>query len=62
VATLKATADQKAANVLPVIREVQGAGVTTLQGIADALTARGVKTPKGATWTATAVRRVLARA
>ncbi len=60
-ATRKADADRHAANVVPVIRAIQDAGVKTLQGIADGLTARGVKTPAGGSWTATAVRRALAR-
>jgi DNA invertase Pin-like site-specific DNA recombinase len=61
-ATRKAEADKHAANVVPVIRAIQDSGVKTLQGLANALTARGVRTPAGGTWTATAVRRVLARA
>jgi DNA invertase Pin-like site-specific DNA recombinase len=61
-AASRAKADTHAANVLPVIRELQAAGVKTLAALADGLTARGVKTPAGGTWTATAVRRVLARA
>jgi len=62
IAIMQAAADQHAANVLPVIREVQATGVKTLQAIADALNARGVHTSKGSTWTPMAVRRVLARA
>ena len=38
-------------DILPIIREIEASGVKTLRGIADALTARGVKTPTGrATW------------
>jgi hypothetical protein len=37
VASIKALADQHAANVLPVIREMQRAGATSLHQIADAV-------------------------
>jgi hypothetical protein len=36
-----------AANVLPIIREIQRAGATSLRAIADALNARGVATARG---------------
>ncbi len=58
----KAVADQFAANVAPVIADIQRAGVTTLQGIADALNARGVKTARGRQWYAGTVRLVMRRA
>src|SRR5471032_2569272 len=45
VAAIKATADQHAANVLPIIKEAQKAGATTLRALADALNARGISTP-----------------
>jgi DNA invertase Pin-like site-specific DNA recombinase len=54
-------ADRRAANVLPVIAEVRRAGARTLREVAAALTARGVRTPRGGEWTATAVKRVLDR-
>ena len=54
-------ADAFAANVLPIIRDIEAAGVTTLQGIADALNARGIKTARGGTWHPTTVRNVLRR-
>ena len=41
----KAIADQHAANVVPMIREVQRAGANTLREIAEALNARGIPTP-----------------
>ncbi len=56
------TADRFAANVVPVIRDIERAGVTTLQGIADALSARGIRTARGRRWYATTVRNVLDRA
>ena len=58
----KAQADQFAANVLPVIRAVQEAGLSSLREIARALNARGIRTARGGNWSATAVMRVLARA
>jgi DNA invertase Pin-like site-specific DNA recombinase len=61
-AALQAGADRHAANVLPIIREVQKAGAHTLREIAEALNARGVPTPRGGNWHATSVRNVLARA
>jgi len=42
------------------IRTAHGADIG-LQGLARALTQQGVATPRGGAWTATAVRRVLAR-
>jgi len=61
-ASLRAIADQYAANVMPVIREIQRAGATSLHDIAAALNARGIATPRGGKWYATSVRNVLARA
>ena len=56
-------ADHAAFRVMGAIREAREAGATSLHQIAAALTARGVPTPSGSgAWTATAVRRVLARA
>jgi len=57
----RAKADQHAANVLPVIRDIERAGVTTLQGIAEALNARGIRTARGRRWYASTVRNLLVR-
>jgi DNA invertase Pin-like site-specific DNA recombinase len=54
-------ADKHAANVLPIIREIQRAGARTLREIAEALNARGVPTARGGQWHATSVRNVLGR-
>ena len=62
VASIKALADQHAANVLPVIREIQRTGATSLHQIADALNARGITTPRGGLWYAKSVSNLLARA
>ncbi len=56
------TANRFAANVVPVIRDIERAGVTTLQGIAAALNARGIRTARGRQWYATTVKNVLDRA
>jgi hypothetical protein len=42
--SIKALADQHAANVLPVIREIRRAGASSLHQIAEALNARGITT------------------
>lgn len=60
--TLQRAADQHATTVLPVIREIQRAGATSLRDIADALNARGMTTAGGRAWFATSVSKVLARA
>src|SRR4051794_19133077 len=60
-ASTQAASDQFAANVLPVIRQIQATGVTTLDGLADALNARGTPTARGGTWHGMTVRNVLAR-
>ncbi len=56
------TAERFAVNVVPVIRDFERAGVITLQGIADALNARSIRTARGRRWYATTVRNVLDRA
>ena len=61
VASIKAGADQHAANVLPIIREAQRAGATTLRAIAEALNARGISTARGGSWHAMSVKNVLDR-
>jgi DNA invertase Pin-like site-specific DNA recombinase len=55
-------ADQRAANVIPIIRQIQRSGATSLRQIADALNARGISAPRGGQWHATSVRNVMARA
>lgn len=58
-----AQARQRAADVLPIIRQAQKAGAATLQQIADAMTARGVPTPGGrGSWHPATVSRTLAYA
>jgi hypothetical protein len=40
-------ADAFAANVRPIIKEIQASGVSSLRGVARALTARGLRTARG---------------
>ena len=61
VASTKAEADRFAANVAPVIREIQSSGVSSHRGIARALNARGVATARGGQWTAVQVGAILRR-
>jgi DNA invertase Pin-like site-specific DNA recombinase len=56
-----AAADRFAANVRPIIEHIQKSGVSSLRGVARALTARGIKTARGGEWTARMVINVLER-
>jgi DNA invertase Pin-like site-specific DNA recombinase len=58
----RAAASRFAANVLPVVRELQATGVTSLEGLAKALNARGVQTARGGSWHPSSVANLLARA
>ncbi|WP_049823953.1 recombinase family protein [Bradyrhizobium sp. WSM2254] len=62
VEAVKAEADRYAANVLPIIREAQKAGASTLRQIAEALNARGVPTARGGMWYAQSIANILERA
>ena len=62
VASIKAGADKHAANILPIIKEAQKAGATTLRQVAEALNARGVATARVGVWHATSVKNMLDRA
>ena len=55
MASIKAEVDRRAADVLPIIRETQKAGATTLRQIAGALNARGAATARGGQSYATSV-------
>jgi hypothetical protein len=57
-----ARANARAADAAPIIAELQAAGITSLNGIAMALNARGVRTPRGRSrWYASQVARLLKR-
>jgi DNA invertase Pin-like site-specific DNA recombinase len=60
-ATNRENADQFAANTLPVIREIQANGVTSLRGIARVLNARGVPSARGTPWSPVAVSNIIKR-
>lgn len=53
-------ADQHAANVLPVIRQIAASGAS-LRQIADELNTRGINSARGGLWYAGTVRNVMAR-
>lgn len=55
-------ADQFAANVLPIIREIQSTGATTYQAVANALNRRGIATARGGEWYPSTVRKLILRA
>ncbi len=59
--TQKVNADQFAMNILPIIHDIQNAGVSSLGRIADALNRRGIQTARGGSWYAMTVRNVLIR-
>jgi DNA invertase Pin-like site-specific DNA recombinase len=61
-AASRAVAAAFAANVLPIIREIQASGRTSLRAIAAELTRRNVRTSRGGAWGAESVRSLLARA
>jgi len=54
-------ADAFAANVRPIIKEIQASGVTTMRGIARALAAHGVKTARDGDWSDVQVAAILRR-
>lgn len=61
-ASVRSTKAQHRADDLgPVIAELRAEGATSLRDLATGLTSRGITTPRGAPWTATAVKRVLVR-
>ena len=58
-AAVKANARQFAANVLPIIEEIERAGVTSHNAIAAKLNERNVRTARGGKWTHVQVGSVL---
>jgi DNA invertase Pin-like site-specific DNA recombinase len=61
LAANREAADAFAANVLPIVRQIQAAGVTTFRAIAATLNDRGVGTARGGAWHDSTVRNLLAR-
>ena len=60
-AARKVHIERFAANVLPIIREVQEAGYKSYTAIAGQLNARKVATPRGGRWAHVQVRQMLNR-
>jgi len=60
-ATRSLTAQKNAADILPVIQSIQAAGVTTLKGLASELNTRSIPAPRGGSWSAVQVSRILSR-
>jgi DNA invertase Pin-like site-specific DNA recombinase len=56
-----AAAEAFATTVLPIVRSLQKAGVTSYRGIAAALNGRGVRTARGGRWQVSNVRNLLTR-
>jgi hypothetical protein len=60
-ATMARNAATRAADLAPIIRELQASGATSLTAIAAALNERGITTARGRAWTTVQVDRVLDR-
>ena len=60
-AALKANTVRFAANVLPIIKEIQSSGHISQNAIAGQLNARKVATARGGKWTHVQVRQILDR-
>src|SRR5262249_12261791 len=62
-AVLQRNADARAADIAPIIAELQAAGATSLRAIAAGLNERGIPTARGnGVWSAIQVMRVMERA
>jgi len=62
VAGIKKAADRHAHDIMPVIEDIRAGGITTLEGIAAELNARGILTARRGQWYAMTVARMLLRA
>ena len=61
-AALKRGAEERASDRYVDVQDIRAAGIVSLKGIAAELNRRGILTPSGSgTWTATSVKRLLAR-
>ena len=61
VEALQARADAKAADLAPIIAELQAAGKTSLRAIATGLNEVGIPTARGGKWSSPQVMRMLER-
>ena len=55
-------AQERAADIMPMIETIRVGGVTTLSGIANALNKNGIPTPRGGAWQGVQVQRVMTQA
>lgn len=61
VAALREAADRHAANLQPIVRDLQARGVSSLAALAGELNAMQIETPRGGKWHPASVRNLLAR-
>lgn len=61
LASIQQIADAFAANLVPIIAQIQANGATSFHAIADALNARGVRTARGGVWHASTARNLVLR-
>ena len=62
LATVRANAAQRAADLAPVIAEIEAAGMTSDRAVADELNRRGIVTPRGGQWHGATVKALRNRA
>jgi hypothetical protein len=60
-AILRVASERAVSNIAPIIAEIRAGGATSLRDIAAGLNQRGITTPRGGTWSAKQVARVVAR-
>jgi DNA invertase Pin-like site-specific DNA recombinase len=61
VATVKANAERRAANLRAIVEDLQTQGVNSVRSIATELNERGILTPRGGAWHPTSTARLLSR-
>ena len=61
VVEIKAKADRRAADVLPIVEDIRASGAVTLLAIAAELNERQILTARGGKWYPTSVKRLLER-
>jgi DNA invertase Pin-like site-specific DNA recombinase len=61
VATVKANAEHRAANLRAIVEDLRAQGICTVRGIAAELNERGILTPRGGAWHPTSAARLLSR-
>lgn len=61
VEAIQARADAKAADLAPIIKELQAAGKTSLRAVAEGFNEQGIPTSRGGKWSSPQVMRMLER-